>query len=380
MGRIRILHAPTDVGGNPQGLARAERKLDFESDSIVFADTFFLYPGKRILFRQGDGFFMREMRRFTFFIFALFHYKVFHFNFGQTIFPSEYSDVTTKWNPPLFGGALRKLRKLYARLLSLRDLPLLHLLGKRIFITFQGDDARQAQYCREHFPVHFVYDVPPEYYPAWLERRKPKRIEKFTKYAHKIYAVNPDLLWILPARAEFLPYSHIDLNDWRPAARKTAGPIRIIHAPSDRNAKGTKYLLQALSLLRNRGYKFQFTLVEGVSNQEARKLYEEADLLVDQLLAGWYGGLAVELMALAKPVICYIRSADLVHIPAPMRTELPLINAEPSNIYDVLRRMLKMSRKELHDIGKRSRKYVENWHDPDKIARRLTEDYLNFDL
>ena len=64
-----------------------------------------------------------------------------------------------------------------------------------------------------------------------------------------------------------------------------------------------------------------------LSNKEARKRYETADILIDQLLAGWYGGLAVELMALGKPVICYIREDDLKYIPKEMRDELPIINA-----------------------------------------------------
>jgi hypothetical protein len=41
------------------------------------------------------------------------------------------------------------------------------------------------------------------------------------------------------------------------------------------------------------------------------------------LFAGWYGGLAVELMALGKPVLAYIREEDLSFVDPQMRYELP---------------------------------------------------------
>lgn len=375
--KLRILHTPTDVGGNPQGIARAERQLGYQSESVVFADSIFRYAGKTLLFKSTDGFLKREIRRYSFFFKALFKFDVFHFNFGQSIFPSELSDTSASWEPYVLEKCFRKMRKLYARILSLKDLFWLRLIGKKIFITFQGDDARQASYCQAHFPIHFVRDVTPDYYPPWLERLKPKRIAKFAKYAHKIYAVNPDLLWILPAGAEFVPYCHIDLNDWIPVHRRIPADkkLHLIHAPSDRHAKGTKYLLAAITKLREQGFEFEFTLVEKFANQDARKLYEQADILIDQLLAGWYGGLAVELMALGKPVVCYIRESDLVHIPEEMRKDLPVVNADPFSIFEILRNLLEMDTKELSHLGEISRRYVEKWHDPLKIADRFLNDY-----
>jgi hypothetical protein len=65
-----------------------------------------------------------------------------------------------------------------------------------------------------------------------------------------------------------------------------------------------------------------------MSNEAARRIYEKADLLVDQLLAGWYGGVAVEFMALGKPVVCYLRESDLRFLPEAMRRQIPIIRAE----------------------------------------------------
>jgi glycosyltransferase involved in cell wall biosynthesis len=127
--------------------------------------------------------------------------------------------------------------------------------------------------------------------------------------------------------------------------------------------------------LRRQGVSFDFQLVEGMSQIEARRCYERADLVVDQLLAGWYGGLAVEAMALGKPVLCYLRDEDLEWIPAGMRSELPLIGATPGSIEEVLRCWILKSREERLRKGEESRRFVERWHDPYRVASGLLEDY-----
>jgi glycosyltransferase involved in cell wall biosynthesis len=139
--------------------------------------------------------------------------------------------------------------------------------------------------------------------------------------------------------------------------------------------KGTNHVLDVVSRLKREGLAIDFRLVEGVPQAEARRIYERADLLIDQLLCGWYGGLAVEFMALGKPVICYIREGDLKFVPEQMRKDLPVINATPTTIYGVLKEWLTVRRHELEGIGRRGRAYVERWHDPLKIAAKLKGEY-----
>ncbi|HYY96560.1 MAG TPA: hypothetical protein VE713_18795, partial [Pyrinomonadaceae bacterium] len=267
----------------------------------------------------------------------------------------------------------------YKRLEDMCDLPLLKKAGKGIVVTYQGDDARQGDFCRAHFALSPAGEVDAGYYTRASDEDKRHRIARFDKYADRIYAVNPDLLHVLPPRAEFLPYANVDPQKWVPAGPQSAGRGRrltVLHAPTHRGVKGTEHILKAVELLRERdGLDFEFVLVEGLPHSEVRQLYERADLLVDQLLCGWYGGLAVELMALAKPVVCYIREGDLKFIPAEMRRDLPVINATPASVYEVLREWLTVRRGELAEVGRRSRAFVERWHDPLKIAARLKADY-----
>ena len=74
-----------------------------------------------------------------------------------------------------------------------------------------------------------------------------------------------------------------------------------MHAPTARAIKGTHHVLAALDALRAEGVDFDLELVEGRTQAEAREVYARADLVVDQLMLGWYGGLAVEAWRSACP-------------------------------------------------------------------------------
>jgi hypothetical protein len=58
-----------------------------------------------------------------------------------------------------------------------------------------------------------------------------------------------------------------------------------------------------------------------------------------------------------------------------MRRELPVINATPSNMYEVLKEWLTTRRGDLGARGLRSRAFVERWHDPLRIAEGIKRDY-----
>jgi hypothetical protein len=375
MKTIRVLHCPTMIGGNPQGLARAERQLGLVSWAVVFTQTHFAYGSDEILWGDRPNYLLWEFRRWKLLWRAIRYFDLIHFNFGSSIFPSRipinsHENATRKrW--------LRKVYNIYAQIFELRDLPLLKKLKKGIVVTYQGDDARQGDFCRKKFAITFANEVGPEYYSAKKDFRTRWKIRAFARYADRIYALNPDLLHVLPPRAQFLPYAQVDLQDWRPKTDSPdpSNPPLVIHAPSHQGAKGTKYVLEAVSRLQAEKIPFQFKMVESLSNTEAREIYEQADLLIDQVLAGWYGGLSVELMALGKPVICYLRESDLKFIPEKMKHDIPIINAHPGTIYQVLKEYLTTRRIELPQIGRKGRVYVENWHNPLKIAARLKKEY-----
>lgn len=348
------MHCPTSVGGNAWTLSRAERKLGLDSTVMVLQKSWLGYPADIDLQLEKNSKARSARKLLTFFLKAVAQYDVFHFNFGSSFLPHL---------PHL-------------SFLDLVDLPVLRTLGKKIVVTYQGCDVRQRNFCTNNFAISACAE--PDCYGGICNSRtdalKKKRARKFGRYAHKIFAFNPDLLYVLPPQAEFLPYSSVDLNQWQPAKENKGEKLVILHSPTDKGAKGTKYILEAVERLKSEYKNVEMMLVENIPHNKVRELYQKADLAIDQLLVGWYGGFAVEMMALGKPVVCYIREDDLKFIPAQMRKDLPIINANPSNIYEVLEQLIEEPEK-LTLIGGQGRAYVERWHDPMRIADRMKEVY-----
>jgi len=361
---MKILHLPSTVGGNPQGLSLHLRLLGLDSESWALEQNYLNYPCDRVIWSPGDGVIMRELRRWRAIVQAAIRADVVHFNFGTSLaYPVAPSRSTEKG---IAKKLARRLFSLYTDTLQLMELSLYRLRGIPMFAHYQGDDARQGDISTAKFRVNIASQVDAGYYDAASDRFKRHMIQRMARYCDAIYSVNPDLLHVLPAGSRFVPYCHISLAEWTPLYPDPRGsePLRIGHAPTHRQVKGTDLLLDAVASLRAAGHQLELVLIEGMSQTAARTQYESIDVLVDQLFAGWYGGLAVEALALGKPVLVYIRHEDLTFIPRAMRSDLPFVEVNPDTIRDGLLQVLRMPRQELHELGRRSRAFVERWHDP----------------
>ena len=372
---LRVLHCPTGVGGHPQALCRIERAAGLSSRSVVFGVSPVGYIADEEVPRSGFRFISSEIRRWTLLKEAIRDYDIIHFNFGTSLMPHPDRLLYLKTNWLKYGFKL--IYNIYARAFELSDLPKLKNAGKKIVVTYQGDDARQWDYCLDNFRLTHASEVEPVYRRKIQDEGARKRISEFDRYADIIYALNPDLLHVLPTRAQFFPYAHPNIDEWQFCGVEvnTNRPLRIIHAPSNPLVKGTRFIEEAVAILKQEGLSFEYIKIEGMTNNEARIIYEQADVLVDQLLCGWYGGLSAELMALGKPVVCYIRDQDLHFLPDEMAQNLPIIKADPDTITSVLRRLITAPRNDLAEAGRRCRAFVERWHNPIAIGGRVRSDY-----
>lgn len=359
------------MGGNPQGLSKSLQSIGVDSTTLAMFPNDFGYVSDLTVTTGSESALTIELKR----LFALRHYlrfDVFFFNYGETLFPQLAKRSRSSSRVVRF---LHPFRRIYYKVMQNFEFLLIRFLGKIALVQYQGDDARQGDYTLANFEVSIANHIQSGYYAEDLDDLKRKNIARLTRMCGKIYALNPDLLHVLPDRAEFMPYSHISLKDWQPVFPPLANkPLEIVHAPSHRGVKGTEQIIEALEALRKQGFEFKLTLVEGYSHSDARKLYEQADLIIDQIYAGWYGGLAVEAMALGKPVAAYLRIQDFAFIPEGMREDIPILRVHPSTLRADLASILEIPRSELLNVAKKSRRYVEKWHDPIKIASRVSKD------
>lgn len=370
---LRVLHVPDIVGGHPSALAAIERRHGLDSWCVGFGGSPYNYRADERINTRGLHKIIVPFHRARILWRAFQDFDVIHFNFGSTIFPVEKN---------LAARGSNKLRRcvglLYnslVRLIEYRDLHWLKQSGKVIAVTMQGDDARLWGWCRENFQYTPAKEINISTRLAY-DNAVWRRLEAFDRSADLIYSLNPDLMHNLPRRAQWFPYAHPDVTEWNYCGvENSSRPLRIVHAPSNQAVKGTKYIIAAVEQLRREQLRFDFRMVEGLTNAEARRIYEEADVLIDQLLCGWYGGVSAELMALGKVVICYLREEDFRFLPNGMAQGMPLLNANPDNIAEVLRHVISMPRSELMEKGRQSRAWVEKWHNPDAIAAQIQADY-----
>lgn len=371
---VRVLHLPWNIGGHPAGLARAERAVGLNSLAIELEPGTLDLATDEVMSPTGTSAFERERARWRLLARALREADVVHYNWGDALFTPPPPSFHRGMQGPLKSRIAMSVAAEVRRLFPFHDLKKLREAGKVIAVTFQGDDARQGDQQSARHSRSLADVVEEGYYSPESDRWKRRRIAAFDRYADLIYALNPDLLHELPKRAKFLPYTSCDPFGVTPASTSNPRPL-IVHAPTHRRVKGTDYVINALAALRNEGIDVDLDLVEDVPHAEALKRYARADIFIDQLIAGFYGGVAVEAMAMAKPVLCYLREDDRSLMPAEMRRALPIVNATPETLTSVLRELLAGGRETLSKLGAGSRAYVEAWHDPRAIARELQRDY-----
>lgn len=326
------------MAGQAYGLSRAERKLGLASDVAVFTPSSYGYGyDLDIGARPTDPLWRQFGRRLSFLRRVVDEYDVFHFNFGQTIMSIRR-----------FGRVLDELAWLRRR-------------GKTILFTYQGSDVRPSDHCPCERPEC-----------RQLDRYRRLGARRAVRFADRVFYQNPDLRQWLPG-ATFLPYAAVD-----PAAlRREPFPEReelvVAHAPTDRVIKGTRHVIEAVDALRDEGVAMRLDLVEGVTRDVALERLAAADLLVDQLMLGWYGTVAVEAMALGRPVMSYIREDEPED--NPFGAELPIVRTTPATLVDDLR-ALSANRERRRELSVAGRAFAERHHDPINVARTALDELV----
>jgi hypothetical protein len=367
MHALKVLHCPTLTAGHSGILASAERRLGLNSKSVATKQNYLSYVVDEVLC-SSSSIPRQQFALWQLLLSAAASYDVVHYNAGTTILPHRFSRKYANFGTPrwLLYTTYCALAKTFETLL---------LRSKIRAVTFQGDDARQGDVCLSNCDVSVAHYDTEDYYTLEKDNAARARVNYFNKHADLIYAQNPDLLRVLPSRARFVPYCCPLLG--QPALAPPTRPQTplVVHAPTNRMVKGTGFIVDAVGRLRTEGFQFDFRLIEGMAHSEALALYAQADLVVDQLLVGWYGTFAMEAMAMGKPVVCYIRDEDLRFIPNPMAEQLPIIKSSPSTIYSVLKACLSVDRDDLSRRGQEGREFVAKWHDPISIAKVIIDDY-----
>lgn len=340
--RLKVFHGLVNYGTQAGLFARELRNQGIEAISVTHPDPF-----KRITdveLKHGGNFFQKVMKHswnYLFRIKCMFKYNVFHFYFGTTLLPNQW------------------------------DLPLLKFMGKKIVMEYLGWDLQLYKYSVEKYKFTNAKYYKNKEEAEVQDNLKLKRLKFESKFTDKQLVCAPYLSEFL-TMSEVLPLG-IDIHKYTNSPLELTNEyIRILHAPTHSGNKGTSYIETAINKLIEEGEKIDFKIVQNISHSDLLVEYQKCHIFIDQIVSGWYGTAAVEAMAVGRPTVCFLRESYFEFIN--YGKEIPIINANPDNLYEVLKKVIS-EKHLLPEIGKKSRIFVEKIHDVRVITNHLIDIY-----
>lgn len=324
---MNIVQAPTEIAGQIGALSKALRNKGHNVAAFNCFHTYLSYKGDII---NTDGW--EILRNFDFLINNT---DIFHFHNTNTF------------------------------LENFEDLPIIKEKGKKMVMHHWGSDVRTAEMVRNLNP----YPLPPTYY---TDEEIHNQLEKISKYIDTAIVQDFEVVpyvkdyyknvFVLPLACNIenfqVAYPSINTNN----------PL-IVHAPTNREFKGSDHLDHAINEIKDKA-QFTYQLVEKMSHSNALSIYQNADIIVDQLLVGTYGMFSVEAMAMGKPVVAYIRDDVRSRFP----DDLPIVQATPETLAEVLLELIQDPIRR-YELGKAGRAYVEKYHSADHVIKELLRIY-----
>jgi len=305
---LRVTHAPVNVAGIPWENVQALRRKGVDARLVVFERGKLHHEADWSLDRHG-ALPQRLAQQFGAFAKLAPYTDVFHFYFGLTLVPKSL------------------------------QFPLLRLLRKKSVFHYLGSDIRGKSRAELAYGERADAEIVGSY-----------DAERWVPEAH-----------VIPPGLDLRPFTPVPPSD---APR----PL-VVHAPSNREKKGTAHVVAALETL-----PVEIDIVEGVPHEEARLRYARADIVVDQLSAGWHGVFALEAMALGKPVVTYLKPDVVEKSAAGYGVRIPIVPATAETLTDAIRPLVE-SPALRREIGAAGRAYVEQVHDIDRVTDRLLDVY-----
>jgi glycosyltransferase involved in cell wall biosynthesis len=187
-------------------------------------------------------------------------------------------------------------------------------------------------------------------------------------------------------------YKSLDLALWNPEIEipnqfllKRNGKVKVLHSFMEggrtfngKNIKGSPSVWRAVERLQTEGYPVEYYYVQDVESKDMRYYQVQADIIVDQLIYGWWGSTGIEGMALGKPVVCYLRREWKEHFfqVFPEYRGLPIVEASTDDIYEVLKRLV-IDEGYRKRRGEEAREFAERHFDLKRNSAELEKLFLS---
>lgn len=230
-------------------------------------------------------------------------------------------------------------------------------IEKQLAVVFHGSDIRNPSLAKQLSQHSYFHQVPPE----WERLREIESLSNKSRVEGlglKTFVTTPDLLHHLPS-ADYLPLA-IDYEYWAGPSTKLQNELPVIlHRPSREipPIKGTSFITPAIEKLAASGTA-QLLNSSLIPRAEMRTLLSNADIFVDQIQTGSYGVSAIEALSNGTIVVGHVNefTRNL------MNYEIPIVEANPSTIFNVLNELAHMPIEEREQLAYEGKQFVKKWH------------------
>lgn len=207
--------------------------------------------------------------------------------------------------------------------------------GIQVAMLSHGSDVRTPSRHIELEP-YSPFVEPLDGLTAGLVARCARNHEVLNAFEVPKFVSTPDLLNYVPD-ATWLP-TLTDEARWEslPTVQLGVRPPVVLHVPSRSALKGTRTISAAMRPLEAAGL-IEYVEAERVPYAEMPAMVSRADVVIDQLTMGLYGVASVEAMLAGRLVVAQAGSHIRNYVEHATGWPLPIVEANPDTIYDVIR-------------------------------------------
>lgn len=358
---IKVVHLPTDLGMRAYSLCRTERELGLDSWMVVRRSTVHVSDWVKPLEPQNPS-----------------NKCLYALRLLRESLKSLKADVVMA----NAGQSLLDFNKM-----DLLDIPMYDIFKKRIIVTYQGCDIRLCETCpvRTSLPSQLTCPNSEVSYKK-IDQIKLKRFKIWSRYADAILGITPDLCAI-----EGVIYTpHVKYIDSSLITAKrnnqSNSKIRIAHMSrrhiNGRRVSGVEYIKgtpfieeQIKHILDIFPKEVDYVTIEDLPWNQCLKIISSCDIIIDQVISGWYGGISVEAALVGTLPIAYINSALLRHIPEVMRDNLPVLALEDKEDLSVVLTDLIQNRNRISQEALRCQQSALKFHEAKTVVQQIIKKY-----
>jgi glycosyltransferase involved in cell wall biosynthesis len=260
------------------------------------------------------------------------------------------------------------------------ELPLLKLLKKKVIVVYLGSDARPS-----YLSGRYLDDSQGALEPESLHKDLLKQvclIRRVERYADVIinHTTSAQLFTrnFIRLHAVGMPVNNTHFIQHQ--LSHLSNKVRILHAPSRPNAKGSAYFRKVIKELQDEGYAIDFVQLVNVPNKTVLKELAICDFVLDELYSDVpMGMLALEAGMYSKPVIVGGYYAKQYIKDNPASKYPPTLYVLPTEIKETIRMMIE-DKSLRTNIGEKAFTFIREFWNAKKVAQnymQLIKDDIN---